>query len=45
MAKTGQATVVADDFDKPNGLAFSPDDKKLYIILPMVAARTCCEPP
>jgi gluconolactonase len=30
--KTGQATVVADDFDKPNGLAFSPDEKKLYII-------------
>jgi gluconolactonase len=31
-AKTGQATVVADDFDKPNGLAFSSDEKKLYII-------------
>ncbi len=30
--KTGQATVVADDFDKPNGLAFSLDEKKLYII-------------
>ncbi len=24
-------TVVADDFDKPNGIAFSPDEKKLYI--------------
>ncbi|MFB2921625.1 SMP-30/gluconolactonase/LRE family protein [Aerosakkonema funiforme] len=23
--------VVADDFNKPNGLAFSPDEKKLYI--------------
>ncbi len=23
--------VVADDFDKPNGLAFSPDEKQLYI--------------
>ena len=23
--KTGQATIVADSFDKPNGLAFSPD--------------------
>ncbi|MCH2548431.1 MAG: SMP-30/gluconolactonase/LRE family protein [Alphaproteobacteria bacterium] len=23
--------IVADDFDKPNGLAFSPDEKKLYI--------------
>src|SRR5437016_3364040 len=31
-AKTGRATIVADDFDKPNGLAFSPDEKKLYII-------------
>ena len=24
-------TVVADDFDMPNGLCFSPDEKKLYI--------------
>jgi len=31
-AASGQATIVADDFDKPNGLAFSPDEKKLYII-------------
>ncbi len=30
--KTGQATVVANDFFRPNGLAFSPDEKKLYII-------------
>jgi gluconolactonase len=30
--KSGNATVVADSFDKPNGLAFSPDEKKLYII-------------
>jgi gluconolactonase len=30
--KTGNATVVADDFTRPNGLAFSPDEKKLYII-------------
>src|SRR5215467_9103513 len=29
---SGQATIVADDFDKPNGLAFSADEKKLYII-------------
>jgi gluconolactonase len=29
---SAQATIVADDFDKPNGLAFSPDEKKLYII-------------
>ncbi|HYN39078.1 MAG TPA: SMP-30/gluconolactonase/LRE family protein, partial [Rhodospirillales bacterium] len=28
---SGEITVVADDFDKPNGLAFSPDEKLLYI--------------
>jgi gluconolactonase len=29
---TGRATVVADDFHKPNGLCFSPDEKRLYIV-------------
>jgi gluconolactonase len=29
--KTGDATVVATDLDKPNGLCFSPDEKRLYI--------------
>ena len=24
-------TVVADSFDKPNGLAFSPDERVLYV--------------
>ncbi|HVY98711.1 MAG TPA: SMP-30/gluconolactonase/LRE family protein [Dongiaceae bacterium] len=28
----GKVEVVADDFDKPNGLAFSPDEKELYIV-------------
>jgi gluconolactonase len=28
---TGDVTVVADDFVKPNGIAFSPDEKFLYI--------------
>jgi len=28
---SGALTVVADDFDKPNGIAFSPDEKTLYI--------------
>jgi gluconolactonase len=28
---TGALTVVADDFVKPNGLAFSPDESQLYI--------------
>lgn len=27
----GGLTVVADDFIQPNGLAFSPDEKKLYV--------------
>jgi gluconolactonase len=30
-AQNGAIHVVADDFAKPNGLAFSPDEKKLYI--------------
>ncbi|SVA99162.1 uncharacterized protein METZ01_LOCUS152016, partial [marine metagenome] len=30
--RTGQATVVADDFEKPNGLCFSPDESRLYIV-------------
>jgi len=30
--KTGDVRVVVDDFVEPNGLAFSPDEKKLYII-------------
>jgi gluconolactonase len=29
---TGRATVVADDVEGPNGLAFSPDGAKLYVI-------------
>ncbi|MCH7593305.1 MAG: SMP-30/gluconolactonase/LRE family protein [Chloroflexi bacterium] len=28
---TGQLTAVAEDFDKPNGLAFSPDESVLYV--------------
>ena len=30
--KTGAVTVVADGINAPNGLAFSPDEKKLYIV-------------
>jgi gluconolactonase len=29
---TREVTVVASDMDKPNGLCFSPDGKKLYIV-------------
>ena len=32
--KTGRATVVAGDVNRPNGLAFSPDEKKMYIVEP-----------
>ena len=31
-AHTGTVTKVIDDFTRPNGLAFSPDEKKLYIV-------------
>jgi len=30
--KTREATVVASEMDKPNGLCFSPDEKLLYIV-------------
>jgi len=29
---TGALDVVIDDFEKPNGLAFSPDEKTLYVV-------------
>ena len=29
--QSGVVDIVADDFDKPNGLAFSPDEKYLYV--------------
>lgn len=31
-ADTGAVTIVADDFWKPNGLAFSPDESRLYVV-------------
>ena len=31
-ANTGAVKVVVDDFVQPNGIAFSPDEKKLYVI-------------
>ena len=31
-AESGALTVVADDFDKPNGLCFSPDESQLYVV-------------
>ena len=29
--ETGDLVVVADDFDRPNGIAFSPDERRLYV--------------
>jgi gluconolactonase len=29
----GQATVVVDDISRPNGLAFSPDESQLYVVV------------
>jgi gluconolactonase len=31
VPETGEATAVSEDFDKPNGLTFSPDESVLYI--------------
>ena len=31
IAPDGDLTLLADDFEKPNGLAFSPDEKILYV--------------
>ena len=30
--KSGEVKVVVDDFVEPNGIAFSPDEKRLYVI-------------
>ena len=37
--KTGRATVAAGDINRPNGLAFSPDESKLYIVEAGVTPR------
>jgi gluconolactonase len=37
---TGRATVVADDVAGPNGLAFSPDESRLYVIESRARPRT-----
>ena len=31
--KTGQAAVVAGDIPRPNGLSFSPDERRLYVVV------------
>jgi gluconolactonase len=37
--KSGRATVAAGDINRPNGLAFSPDESKLYIVEAGVTPR------
>jgi gluconolactonase len=37
--KTGRTTVVAGDINRPNGLAFSPDETKMYIVEAGVSPR------
>jgi gluconolactonase len=31
LNRAGQLRLIADDFEKPNGLAFAPDEKTLYV--------------
>jgi len=38
--QTGKASVVISDIDRPNGLAFSPDEKLLYVVDCGVTPRT-----
>jgi gluconolactonase len=38
--RTGQATVVTGDVNRPNGLCFSPDESKLYVVESGVTPRT-----
>jgi gluconolactonase len=37
--RTGKATMVADDVLGPNGLAFSPDETKLYVVASRASPR------
>jgi gluconolactonase len=37
---TGAVTVIADDINAPNGLAFSPDEKILYVVESRAEPRT-----
>jgi gluconolactonase len=39
-AASGALTVVADDVNGPNGLAFSPDESKLYVVESRATPRT-----
>jgi gluconolactonase len=39
--ETGEMTIAVDDMDRPNGLCFSPDERRLYVVdTPHHGART-----
>ncbi|SEB13467.1 SMP-30/gluconolactonase/LRE family protein [Paraburkholderia sartisoli] len=38
--QTGEITLVADDVEGPNGLAFSPDESRLYVVASRESPRT-----
>ena len=40
--KTGAMTVVAGDIVAPNGIAFSPDETKLYVVESRAVPRRIC---
>jgi gluconolactonase len=37
--KSGRTTVVVDSINRPNGLCFSPDEKRLYVVVSGTAPR------
>ena len=40
--RTGRADLVADDLQGPNGLAFSPDESRLYVVESRASPRRIC---
>ncbi len=38
--RTGQTTIAVGDMERPNGLAFSPDEKRLYVVDTPGGAKT-----
>ena len=38
--RTGELTVAIDDMARPNGLAFSPDEQRLYVVDTPAAPKT-----
>ena len=40
IGKSGEMSVVVDDMERPNGLCFSPDESKLYVVDTPAGAKT-----